>query len=61
MALELNDMWNKKRNGGETKCIRSLPRSMAKLRIQANKIKQVMSANTDIPVFVDYLYDDMNY
>jgi len=61
MAVEFNDMWNKKRNDGETKDIRSLPRPMAKLRIQANKIKQVLSANTDVPVFVDSLYDDMNY
>ena len=32
-----------------------------KLRIQANKIKQVLRDNTDDPVFVDSLYDDMNY
>jgi len=61
MAMEFNDMWNKKRNDGEKKDIRSLPRPMAKLRIQANKIKQVLSANADVPVFVDSLYDDMNY
>ena len=54
-------MWIKKRNDGETKDIRSLPRPMAKLRIQANTIKQVLSANTDGPVFVDSLYDEMNY
>ena len=61
IAIEFNDMWNKKRNDGKTKDIRSLPRPMAKLRIQANKIKQVLSANTDGPVFVDSLYDDMKY
>ena len=34
---------------------------MAKLRIQANKVKQVLSANNDIPVYIDSLHDDTNY
>jgi hypoxia up-regulated 1 len=34
---------------------------MAKLMIQANKVKHVLSANTDIPVFIDALHDDINY
>jgi hypoxia up-regulated 1 len=29
--------------------------------IQANKVKHVLSANTDFPVFVDALHDDINY
>ena len=42
----------------EGKDIRDVPRAMAKLRIQANKVKHVLSANTDFPVFVDGLYKD---
>jgi len=61
MALEFNEIWNKKRNDGETKDVRTLPRPMAKLRIQANKVKHVLSANNDIPVFIDALHDDVNY
>lgn len=38
--------------------IRTIPRAMAKLRIQANKVKHVLSANNEIPVFVDGLYKD---
>jgi hypoxia up-regulated 1 len=34
---------------------------MAKFRIQANKVKHVLSANNEIPVFLDALHDDTNY
>jgi len=37
------------------------PRPVSKLRIQANKIKHVLSANNDMPIFIDSLYDDTNY
>merc|ERR1712038_66797 len=61
MADEFNDIWNKKRNDGQVKDIRAFPRPMAKLRIQANKVKHVLSANSDVPIFMDALYDDANY
>jgi len=60
MADEFNVIWNEKR-GTEGKDVRAFPRAMAKLRIQANKVKHVLSANSDIPVFVDALHDDVNY
>eukprot|EP00559_Dactyliosolen_fragilissimus_P008936 CAMPEP_0184862262 /NCGR_PEP_ID=MMETSP0580-20130426/6742_1 /TAXON_ID=1118495 /ORGANISM="Dactyliosolen fragilissimus" /LENGTH=937 /DNA_ID=CAMNT_0027360033 /DNA_START=157 /DNA_END=2970 /DNA_ORIENTATION=+ len=61
MAEEFNGIWNKKRNDGQTKDVRDYPRPMAKLRIQANKVKHVLSANTDVPIFIDALHDDTNY
>jgi len=61
MATEFNEQWNKKRNDGEQKDVRKYARPMAKLRIQANKVKHVLSANTDFPIFIDALYDDTNY
>ena len=61
MATEFNEQWNKKRNDGQEKDVRNYPRPMAKLRIQANKVKHVLSANNDIPIFIDALYDDTNY
>jgi len=60
MATEFNEFLNKKRNT-EGKDVRTSPRAMAKLRIQAGKVKQVLSANNDIPVFIDSLFDDTNY
>ena len=60
MAEEFNVVWNEKR-GTKDKDVRNFPRAMAKLMIQANKIKHVLSANTDIPVFIDALHDDINY
>jgi len=61
MADEFNEMWNTKRNDGETKDVRKFARPMAKLRIQANKVKHVLSANNDFPVFIDSLHDNTNY
>lgn len=61
MADEFNEQWNKKRNDGEKKDVRKDPRAMAKLRIMANKVKHVLSANTDFPIFIDALKDDTNY
>mmetsp|Transcript_11585 Transcript_11585/g.20926 ORF Transcript_11585/g.20926 Transcript_11585/m.20926 type:complete len:932 (+) Transcript_11585:194-2989(+) len=60
MAEEFNGIWNEKR-GTTDKDVRKFPRAMAKLMIQANKVKHVLSANSDIPVFVDALQDDVNY
>lgn len=61
MADEFNVVWNKKRNDGETKDVRKYPRPMAKLRIQANKAKHVLSANNDVPIYIDALHDDTSY
>jgi hypoxia up-regulated 1 len=61
MADEFNEIWNKKRNDGKKEDVRKHPRAMAKLRVQANKIKQVLSANMDVPIFIDSLHDDVNY
>jgi len=41
--------------------VRTLPKSMTKLMIQANKVKHVLSANNDIPVYIDALADDVSY
>jgi len=60
MAEEFNGIWNEKR-GTTDKDVRKFPRAMAKLLIQANKVKHVLSANNDIPVFIDALQDDINY
>ncbi len=60
MADEFNSQWNKAR-GTTDKDVRKFPKSMAKLMIQANKVKEVLSANSEIPVFIDALQDDLNY
>ena len=61
MADEFNEIWDKKRGDGETKDVRKFARPMAKLRIMANKVKHVLSANNDFPIFIDGLHDDINY
>lgn len=52
LADEFNKQWNKEKD------IRDYPRPMTKLRLQANKAKHVLSANTEMPIYVDSLYDD---
>ena len=57
MADHFNREWRKAR--GHEKDIRDVPRAMTKIRIQANKVKHILSANQEIPVRMDSLYDDM--
>jgi hypoxia up-regulated 1 len=58
MADHFNREWRKAR--GHDKDIRDIPRAMTKIRLQANKIKHVLSANQEIPVHMDSLHDDMS-
>lgn len=58
MADHFNREWRKAR--GHDKDIRDVPRAMTKLRLQANKVKHVLSANQEIPVHLDSLHDDMS-
>ncbi|CAI5738513.1 unnamed protein product [Hyaloperonospora brassicae] len=41
--------------------IRSVPRAMAKIRAQATKTKTVLSANEQIPVVMQSLYNDVDF
>ena len=38
--------------------VRTNTRAMAKIRLQANKVKHVLSANSEIPIFIDALHND---
>ena len=58
MADHFNREWRHAR--GHQKDIRDIPRAMTKIRLQANKVKHVLSANQEIPIHMDSLYDDMN-
>jgi len=51
LADEFNASWKK----GD---VRKFPRAMAKLRVQANKVKHVLSANTEMPIYMEALHDD---
>jgi hypoxia up-regulated 1 len=58
MAEHFNREWNKAR--GHDKDVRDIPRAMTKIRLQANKVKHVLSANQEIPVHLDSLHDDLS-
>lgn len=54
----LADQFNKKWGKGD---IRNFPKAMAKLRVNASKVKQVLSANVEIPVTIQSLHDDVDF
>eukprot|EP00751_Fragilariopsis_kerguelensis_P005198 CAMPEP_0170789590 /NCGR_PEP_ID=MMETSP0733-20121128/19828_1 /TAXON_ID=186038 /ORGANISM="Fragilariopsis kerguelensis, Strain L26-C5" /LENGTH=1018 /DNA_ID=CAMNT_0011136735 /DNA_START=61 /DNA_END=3117 /DNA_ORIENTATION=- len=58
MADHFNREWRHARN--HDKDIRDVPRAMTKIRLQANKVKHVLSANQEIPIHMDSLYDDLS-
>jgi len=56
-ADKFNEKWGAEAKGDD---IRSKVRPMQKLRAQATKTKHVLSANTEIPVKVNSLHDDVD-
>jgi len=58
MANEFNEVLKKK---NINKDVRESHKAMMKLRLQANKAKHVLSANPEIPIYIDSLIDDVSY
>jgi hypoxia up-regulated 1 len=57
LADKFNEIYKKER--GVEMDVRTDTRAMTKIRLQANKIKHVLSANNDIPVYMDAVYDEV--
>ncbi|KAJ7523587.1 hypothetical protein O6H91_18G055500 [Diphasiastrum complanatum] len=53
------DEFNKQIGGGVD--VKQFPKAMAKLKKQAKRTKEILSANTEAPFFVDALYDDRDF
>lgn len=53
-----NEEWRKAK-GDDSLDVRTVPRALMKIKLQANKLKQVLSANTDVPIHMDALHDDV--
>jgi hypoxia up-regulated 1 len=58
LADQFNEAWAKT-GRKKDQDVRRFPRAMTKIRIQANKIKHVLSANNDIPVHMESVHDDV--
>jgi hypoxia up-regulated 1 len=56
-ADQFNHMWQKQKH--HTKDVRDIPRAMTKLRLQAHKVKHVLSANMEMPVHIESVVDDI--
>jgi hypoxia up-regulated 1 len=59
MADQFNEAYKTKHPTQTDFDVRHHTRPMTKLRIQANKVKHVLSANVDIPIYVDGVYEDL--
>jgi hypoxia up-regulated 1 len=59
LAQRFNDVWSKKPSG-QGKDLRDFPRPMTRLRIEANKVKEVLSANNEFPVRAEQLHANVD-
>eukprot|EP00595_Chromulina_sp_UTEXLB2642_P002829 CAMPEP_0196761474 /NCGR_PEP_ID=MMETSP1095-20130614/726_1 /TAXON_ID=96789 ORGANISM="Chromulina nebulosa, Strain UTEXLB2642" /NCGR_SAMPLE_ID=MMETSP1095 /ASSEMBLY_ACC=CAM_ASM_000446 /LENGTH=901 /DNA_ID=CAMNT_0042111073 /DNA_START=170 /DNA_END=2875 /DNA_ORIENTATION=- len=59
LAQRFNEIWLKKR-GDKSGDVREHYRPMTRLRLEANKIKEVLSANNEFPVKAEQLFDDVD-
>ena len=57
MARRFNEVWGKKASG-KGKDLRDFVRPMTRLRSEAVKVKEVLSANTEYPVKAEQLHDE---
>jgi hypoxia up-regulated 1 len=59
LADRFNVEWNKQRPSKEIRDIKGNAKVMSKLRLEANKLKEVLSVNAEYPVKLEQLFDDV--
>ena len=59
LATRFNEAWSKKAHG-KGKDVRDFTRPMTRLRIEANKIKEILSANMEYPIKAEQLHADVD-
>lgn len=59
LASRFNEAWNKKPSG-KGKDVRDFLRPMTRLRLEANKVKEVLSANNEYPIRAEQLHADVD-
>jgi hypoxia up-regulated 1 len=60
IATEFNNKWPKHIADPTKNDVRNFARPMTKIRLQANKVKHVLSANLEIPIHLDSVHDDLS-
>ena len=60
LAERFNEVWKKKKNFVEGDSIQAHTQPMTRLRTQATKVKEVLSANPEFPVKIEQLYKDVD-
>lgn len=59
LATRFNEIWSKKASG-KGKDLRDFVRPMTRLRLEANKVKEVLSANAEFPIKAEQLHADID-
>lgn len=59
LARRFNDVWNAKKKTTD-KDVRSQVRPMTRLKIESNKIKEILSANQEFPYRLEQLHDNID-
>lgn len=59
LANRFNEVWNKKTKGQQND-LKEFYRPMTRLRLEANKVKEVLSANQEYPVKAEQLHADVD-
>jgi len=59
LANRFNEAWGKKASG-KGKDLKDYPRPMTRLRLEANKVKEVLSANGEYPVKSEQLHEEVD-
>lgn len=59
LANRFNEVWGKKASG-KGKDLKNYPRPMTRLRLEANKVKEVLSANGEYPVKSEQLHEEVD-
>ena len=59
LANRFNEAWGKKASG-KGKDLKNYPRPMTRLRLEANKVKEVLSANGEYPVKSEQLHEEVD-
>lgn len=61
VELIADDFQNQMKSRGEKVNVRTIPKVMSKIRQAAKKLKEVLSANTEHPVYIEGIWNDYDY
>ena len=61
LAAEFDAQWGGGNGNGNGGSVLDSPRACTKLRLQATKVKEVLSANSNVPIYIESLHDGVDF